>query len=110
MQFYGFFPRLILGAYFGYLFYWSRSLWLPIFAHMTNNAFAIVEYTFKRDYDENQMTIFGEIDEPMTYVMAAGSAFFFYLIVRYLYKFAGKKHESKAENPKTDTAINNEPS
>lgn len=38
MQFYGFIPRLILGLAFGYLFLWSRTLWLPVIAHFVNNA------------------------------------------------------------------------
>jgi membrane protease YdiL (CAAX protease family) len=37
-QFFGFLPRLILGLIFGYLFLWSGSLWLPILAHLINNA------------------------------------------------------------------------
>ena len=41
MQFYGFFPRLMLGALLGYIFLWSRSLWAPIIAHFTNNALAV---------------------------------------------------------------------
>lgn len=43
-QFFGFLPRLLLGIYFGYLFVWSRTIWLPIIAHFTNNAFAVVYY------------------------------------------------------------------
>ncbi len=42
MQFYGFFPRLLLGAWLGYLMLWSRSLWLPIIAHTINNAVVVV--------------------------------------------------------------------
>ncbi len=42
MQFFGFLPRMILGAYFGYLLYWSRNIWIPVFAHFINNAFAII--------------------------------------------------------------------
>ncbi|MEQ8910502.1 MAG: type II CAAX endopeptidase family protein [Vicingaceae bacterium] len=42
MQFYGFFPRMILGAFFGYLLVWGKSLWLPIFAHFINNATAVI--------------------------------------------------------------------
>ena len=42
MQFLGFFPRLILGAVLGYMLLWSGSLWLPIVAHFTNNAFAVL--------------------------------------------------------------------
>jgi membrane protease YdiL (CAAX protease family) len=37
-QFYGFLPRLILGLVFGYLFFWSGNLWLPVISHFVNNA------------------------------------------------------------------------
>ena len=37
LQFFGFVPRTLLGAYFGYLLYWSRSLWIPIITHASNN-------------------------------------------------------------------------
>ena len=42
LQFYGFLPRMLLGAYFGYLLYWGKSIWLPVFAHFTNNAVAVI--------------------------------------------------------------------
>lgn len=42
MQFYGFFPRMMLGMMFGYLFYWSGSLWVPIVAHFINNGSAVI--------------------------------------------------------------------
>ena len=42
MQFYGFLPRMALGVLFGYLFIWSRSLWLPIFGHFVNNGAAVI--------------------------------------------------------------------
>ena len=42
LQFYGFLPRMLLGAYFGYLLYWSRNIWIPVFAHFVNNAFAVI--------------------------------------------------------------------
>lgn len=38
----GFIPRMILGAYLGYLFYWSGSLWLPIVAHFMHNSLSII--------------------------------------------------------------------
>lgn len=41
MQFYGFFPRLILGAFFGYLLYWSGSVWLPAMLHVLNNSLVV---------------------------------------------------------------------
>ncbi len=36
---------MLLGALFGYYYYWSRNLWIPIIAHILNNGF-IVAYTF----------------------------------------------------------------
>jgi len=50
LQFYGFIPRMLMGAYFGYLLYYTRSIWAPILAHLTNNAFVIL-VTYK--YPEN---------------------------------------------------------
>jgi membrane protease YdiL (CAAX protease family) len=41
MQFYGFLPRLLLGATFGYIYFWSGSLWYAIFGHFINNAYAV---------------------------------------------------------------------
>lgn len=56
-QFYGFIPRFALGVYLGYLFYWSRSLWLPILAHVLHNALSIlVDYTLQgRGIDTDNM-------------------------------------------------------
>ena len=41
VQFYGFFPRMLLGALFGYLYFWSKNLWVPIAAHFMNNGFTV---------------------------------------------------------------------
>jgi membrane protease YdiL (CAAX protease family) len=41
MQFYGFFPRMVLGIMFGYMFYWTGSLWIPIFAHFIQNGLVV---------------------------------------------------------------------
>jgi len=48
-QFYGFVPRFLMGVFFGYLLVWSGNLWLPILAHFTNNAVAIVFYYLKQN-------------------------------------------------------------
>lgn len=42
LQFLGFFSRAILGMLFGYLFYFSRNIWLPIIAHFINNFLALM--------------------------------------------------------------------
>lgn len=41
-QFAGFIPRMLLGAYLGYLFYWSKSIWLPVMAHCLHNALTVL--------------------------------------------------------------------
>ena len=43
-QFYGFFPRLLLGIFLGYFFYITKSLWVSIFMHFLNNGSAVVVY------------------------------------------------------------------
>lgn len=42
VQFFGFVPRMLLGALFGYLYHWSGNLAVPMFAHFTNNSFSVV--------------------------------------------------------------------
>ncbi len=42
MQFFGFFPRMLIGAVLGFLFLWTNNLWIPIIAHFTNNASAVL--------------------------------------------------------------------
>jgi uncharacterized protein len=41
-QFFGFVPRFILGLVFGYLFFWSGTLWLPVISHFVNNAVPVI--------------------------------------------------------------------
>ncbi|MFZ5973425.1 MAG: CPBP family intramembrane glutamic endopeptidase [Bacteroidota bacterium] len=42
MQFFGFVPRMLLGALFGYLYYWSGNLLIPVVAHFVNNGFSVL--------------------------------------------------------------------
>ncbi len=50
MQFYGFIPRMLLGAMLGYMLEWSGSLWLPMLAHFINNAGAVLlTYLFQHN-------------------------------------------------------------
>ena len=42
LQFYGFFPRMLLGAFFGYIYYSTRSIWVPALAHALNNSIVVV--------------------------------------------------------------------
>jgi len=41
-QFFGFIPRMMLGIVLGYLYVWSKSIWVPIIAHTTNNTLTVI--------------------------------------------------------------------
>ena len=59
MQFYGFLPRMLLGALFGYVFYWSGSLWLPILGHFINNgSVVILSFFYPEMINDTEITLF----------------------------------------------------
>ncbi|UYN87190.1 MAG: CPBP family intramembrane metalloprotease [Cyclobacteriaceae bacterium] len=41
-QFFGFVPRVMLGALFGYLYLWSGNLFIPMIAHFFHNGFTLI--------------------------------------------------------------------
>lgn len=43
MSFYGFLPRLALGLIIGYIFYFSKNLWLSSLTHFLYNAFGVTQ-------------------------------------------------------------------
>jgi membrane protease YdiL (CAAX protease family) len=49
LQFYGFLPRMVLGALFGYIYWYSGNLWYPIVAHFVNNGFTILAVAMYRE-------------------------------------------------------------
>ena len=58
-EFFGFVPRFLLGIYLGYLWVWSRSLWLPFLAHFLHNALSVL-LTFiatKQTYDLETLSL-----------------------------------------------------
>lgn len=61
VQFYGFVPRLLLGAGFGYLYYFSCSIWYAMFAHFLNNAYAVCAAFYMQKHN---MPL-DKVDEPM---------------------------------------------
>lgn len=70
-QFFGFIPRVILGLIFGYLYFWSGTLWLPVISHFVNNAVpVIVAYLYSWDkvnvgLDTGLMKQFMELPVPI---------------------------------------------
>lgn len=69
-QFYGFLPRLALGAMLGYLYLYTRNLWMPVLFHFINNATVIVLYYFWSD-----QVWFNRLEEmPVTSAVTTGAA------------------------------------
>jgi membrane protease YdiL (CAAX protease family) len=45
-QFYGFVPRMLLGALFGYLYVYTNNITVPIWAHILNNGLTLLMFLF----------------------------------------------------------------
>ncbi len=79
MQFYGFFPRMLLGVLFGYLLVWSGSLWLPILGHFINNGSVVVlSYLYPELIENTELNVFNEdgktwLPTLISLVLVAGS-------------------------------------
>ena len=62
LQFFAVVPRIVLGAALGYSFYWSKSIWVPIFFHFINNAsIVLASYLYQKKLittDPNEITFF----------------------------------------------------
>jgi membrane protease YdiL (CAAX protease family) len=79
LQFYGFFPRLLLGALFGYLFYWSGNLWYAIFAHFVNNGFTLVMlYLYQQDVTDIDMEATEAVAWPVALAATVAGVFLLY--------------------------------
>lgn len=50
-QFFGFIPRILLGAFFGYLYAANGSIWLNATAHALNNSIVVISVWIADRYD-----------------------------------------------------------
>ena len=71
MEFFGFVPRMLLGALFGYLYYWSGSLSLAMLAHFINNGVSVVALYF---YQQGAFEFDMESTEALPWQAVAVSA------------------------------------
>lgn len=92
-QMYGFLPRMVMGALFGYLLIWSGSLWLPIIVHFVNNASIVVITYFGSE--SRWLDAVENIGKAETYWYGIISALFSGLLIWMIYK--------SAQHPKCDT-------
>tara|TARA_B100000678_G_scaffold80487_1_gene66843 strand:- start:73 stop:948 length:876 start_codon:yes stop_codon:yes gene_type:complete len=88
LQFYGFFPRMLLGVLFGYIYYWSGSIVYPMIAHIFNNFFSLTIFYFSQKglLNENfEVSVNSSPKIPMVLIIISAVLFigFMYLIRKY---------------------------
>jgi membrane protease YdiL (CAAX protease family) len=84
VQFFGFVPRMLLGALFGYLYYWSGNLWLAILAHFVNNGFSVLAMYF---YQQGNLEFDLEKTESVPANVVIISALLTAGLLYYFYKY-----------------------
>jgi uncharacterized protein len=96
VQFYGFLPRLFLGALFGYLYHYSGSLFYPILGHILNNSFTLLLV-----YASNEGLIELDVQALDTVSYPGAGAGFLVLILGFLYF----KKVNRVTNEKLDQGV-----
>ncbi len=91
MQFFGFVPRLLLGALFGYLYYWSGNLLIPMVAHFFHNGFTL---TMIHLYNQGstEVNIDSEESAPLFLVALCG-------VVTFVLLYFFRKHYTPEQHP-----------
>ncbi len=80
-SYYGFLPRLFLGMALGYIFYYSKNIWLNILAHFCNNAVGVTQiYLISRQGKFTTEALEGQTF-PWYYGLAAAAAVYFLFVV-----------------------------
>ncbi len=92
VQFFGFIPRMFLGILLGYMFYFSRNLWVPIAAHFFNNASVVIaSFLYNREIIETDLDKLGSAGED--YLLIAISFILSCILLLSIYKREHKKKE-----------------
>ncbi|MEY2829696.1 MAG: hypothetical protein RIQ33_1554 [Bacteroidota bacterium] len=82
MEFLGFIPRFLMGLMLGYLFDWSKNIWVNIAAHALNNGISVIAYfMFVKGYtstDIDNMDHYGIAPTAIAVVFFAVLFYLFY--------------------------------
>ena len=73
---------MLLGALFGYLYYWTKNIWVPIFAHFVNNGFTLLMAYL---YSTKAVEVNIEDTKSVPLTMALGSLLLTALILRWFW-------------------------
>jgi membrane protease YdiL (CAAX protease family) len=95
-QFFGFLPRVFLGALFGYLYHYTGSLFYPILGHILNNALTLLLV-----YGANQGFIDLDVQATDTVSYPGALVGFLVLILGFLYF----KKVNRGKDEKLDQSV-----
>lgn len=89
-QFSGFFPRMLLGVFLGYLYVWSGSIWVDVFAHFIFNGIQIL-FSYLQAAKNTSAAADKAFSETPQYGYVMISAVLVTLLMIVIYKLPGKK-------------------
>jgi membrane protease YdiL (CAAX protease family) len=96
LQFYGFVPRLLLGAYLGYLLHYTKTIWIPVLAHSVNNLFGVATYYMFRDNPQRIQEI-DAIGTEATWWLSIASLALFVFCFRQIARRSAEKAQAYTE-------------
>src|SRR5690606_20870712 len=82
IQFYGFFPRLLLGVFFGYLVIWTRNIWTAVFAHFVNNSMVVILAFYYATQGKSYAALMESDSYPIIVYLAS---FIFSIIIAFIF-------------------------
>jgi uncharacterized protein len=94
MQFFGFLPRVLLGLVLGYFFYWTGSLWAPVFVHFLNNAVTVIVVYLSHNHLINYETNTPMVHSNLVTIVSFGIAAVFFL---FLANYYNKRRKNKSD-------------
>jgi membrane protease YdiL (CAAX protease family) len=92
MQFFGFVPRMLLGALFGYLYVWSGNLLLPMVAHFVNNGFSVLMMYL---YQKGTITTDMDSPEAAPLPLVASLTLVFVVLLFYFKKYHSNHNQAQ---------------
>lgn len=84
LQLFSFMPRVLLGLLLGYLYVFSKNIFIPIIFHFINNSIGVIGYyLFFNSYSKKDYTLTGAIYSPLYFWTCFIIIFlFFFLEIR----------------------------
>ena len=107
-QFYGFLPRMLLGAMFGYMLWWTGSLWTPMLMHFVNNCAAVVlafwAYNYLEEGSAEMLDKIGTEDTLLLGVFSISIVLIMMVMYGYFYSHGKRSVKEKEEDNEKDFA------